>query len=57
MIENYFVTSESSFVDMAKWDACVDPSLKPIFADNNLVIDIGVDASVNQRRRRFFACR
>jgi phage terminase large subunit-like protein len=45
MIENRFVTSESSFVDMAKWDACVDPTLTPVFADKNLLVDIGVDAS------------
>jgi len=46
MIENRFVTSESSFVDMTKWDACVDPTLTPVFADKNLLVDIGVDASV-----------
>ena len=46
MIENRFVTSESSFVDMTKWDACVDPTLTPVFADKNLIVDIGVDASV-----------
>jgi phage terminase large subunit-like protein len=46
MIENRFVTSESSFVDMAAWDACVDPTLTPVFADRNLLVDIGVDASV-----------
>jgi phage terminase large subunit-like protein len=45
MIENRFVTSESSFVDMAKWDACVDPDLTPVFADKNLIVDVGVDAS------------
>jgi phage terminase large subunit-like protein len=46
MIENRFVTSESSFVDMAKWDACADPGATPIFADKNLPVFIGVDASV-----------
>jgi phage terminase large subunit-like protein len=46
MIENRFVTSESSFVDMVKWDACVDPGAVPIFADKNLPVFIGVDASV-----------
>jgi phage terminase large subunit-like protein len=46
MIENRFVTSESSFVDMVKWDACVDPNATPVFADNNLPVFIGVDASV-----------
>jgi phage terminase large subunit-like protein len=46
MIENRFVTSESSFVDIEKWNACVDPNATPIFADKNLPIFIGVDASV-----------
>ena len=26
MIENRFVTTESSFVDLDAWDACVDPN-------------------------------
>jgi phage terminase large subunit-like protein len=46
MIENRFVSAESSFVDMEKWDCCVDPTLTPVFADKNLLVDIGVDASV-----------
>ena len=46
MIENRFVTSESSFVDMAKWDECVDPGLAPILADKELPAYVGVDASV-----------
>jgi hypothetical protein len=46
MIENRFVTAESSFVDMAKWDSCVDPGLTPIFADRDLPAFVAVDASV-----------
>jgi phage terminase large subunit-like protein len=46
MIENYFTTSESSFVNMTSWDGCVDPNATPTFADKHLVVDIGVDASV-----------
>jgi hypothetical protein len=45
MIENRFVTSESSFVDPAAWDACVDPAITPAVADPSLPIWIGVDAS------------
>ena len=30
MIENRWVSTESSFVDMAWWDACVDQSLRPV---------------------------
>ncbi len=46
MIENRFVTSEGSFVDMAHWDACTDPQATPIITDPELPIFIGVDASV-----------
>jgi phage terminase large subunit-like protein len=46
MIENRFVTTESSFVDMSAWDACVDPNLRPVFGDRALPIYVGIDASV-----------
>jgi phage terminase large subunit-like protein len=45
MIENRFVTSESSFVDLDHWDACVDPALTPMIAEPELPVWIGVDAS------------
>lgn len=45
-IENRFVTSESTFVDMAKWDACVDPQATPVISNHELPVWIGVDASV-----------
>ena len=46
MITNTFVTSESTFIDMDHWDACVDPSATPMVVDQMLPIWIGVDASV-----------
>jgi hypothetical protein len=46
MIENRFVTSESSFVDLDAWDACVDHELTPFVTDPTLPIWVGVDASV-----------
>ena len=48
MIENRFVTSESTFIDLAWWDACVDPKLTPIVTDRSLSIWVGVDASVKR---------
>ena len=27
MVENRWVSSESSFIDMRQWDLCVDPGL------------------------------
>jgi hypothetical protein len=46
MIENCFVTAETSFVDMSWFDACVLPSATPIATDPDLPIWVAVDASV-----------
>ncbi len=46
MIQNVFVTSEATFIDMAAWDACVDPAATPAVSDKELPIYVGVDASV-----------
>jgi phage terminase large subunit-like protein len=46
MVENRFVTSETSFIDMAWWDRCVDSNLTPVAFDRALAIYIGIDASV-----------
>jgi hypothetical protein len=46
LIENRFVTSESSFVPIEQWDACVDLELTPFVNDPKLPIWVGVDASV-----------
>jgi phage terminase large subunit-like protein len=48
MIENRFVTTESSFVDMADWDACVTPGLSPTLMATALPVWIGVDASTKR---------
>ena len=45
MIENRFVTTESSFVDMVKWDRCVDPRIGQVLNDAALPVYVGVDAS------------
>jgi phage terminase large subunit-like protein len=45
MIENRFVTTESSFINLDSWDACVIPNLSPVISDPSLPIFIGVDAS------------
>jgi phage terminase large subunit-like protein len=56
MIENRFVTSESSFVDLGKWDACVDPNMTPTLSDKALPIWVGVDASVKHDSTAIVAC-
>ncbi|MBE3602161.1 hypothetical protein IMX07_00820 [bacterium] len=47
-IENRFVSAESSFVDMAWWDACVEEGLRPVVGDSRLAVWVGVDASVKR---------
>jgi Phage Terminase len=46
MCENKFVTTESSFVDMAWWDACVEYGMSPTLVAPALPVWVGVDASV-----------
>jgi hypothetical protein len=48
MIENRFVGTESSFIDMAWFDACVDPALGHVVADRTLPVWAAVDASVKR---------
>ena len=48
MITNEFVSSESRFVDLAAWDACVQPALVPMVQDKSLAVWVGVDASTKR---------
>jgi hypothetical protein len=48
MIENVFVTSETSFVDMSWYDQCVMPTATPIATDPDLPVWVGIDASVKR---------
>lgn len=47
-VENRFVTSESNFVPIEWFDACVDPELSPELTDPRLSCWCGVDASVKR---------
>lgn len=46
MIENRFVTADSSFIELAAWDKCVDPGIGHTVNDPRLPIWVGVDASI-----------
>jgi phage terminase large subunit-like protein len=48
MIENRWVTSESTFVPMEWWDACVDQSMRPLLSDQSLQVWVGLDASLKR---------
>ena len=55
-IENRWVSTESTFVDMAWWDACVDAELRPVLSDHTLPVWVGVDASVKRDSTAVVAC-
>jgi phage terminase large subunit-like protein len=56
MVLNEFASSESAFVDLSAWDACVLPSLAPLREDKRLHIWVGVDASVKRDSTALVAC-
>jgi phage terminase large subunit-like protein len=56
MIENRFVTSESSFINMVQWDRCVDPGFSPVSVDKSLLIYVGIDASTKHDSSAIVAC-
>jgi phage terminase large subunit-like protein len=56
MITNEFVATESAFVDLSAWDACVVPSLAPLREDKQLHVWAGVDASVKRDSTALVLC-
>jgi len=48
LIENRWVSSESSFIDMDWWDACTDRALAPVAIDRDLPVWVGLDASTKR---------
>ncbi|MGH8011730.1 MAG: terminase TerL endonuclease subunit [Candidatus Binataceae bacterium] len=48
LIENKWVSSESTFVPIEWWDACIDPGNRPLMVDTRLPVWIGLDASVKR---------
>ncbi len=56
LIENKWVTSESSFVPIEWFDACVDAELHPELADPKLSVWCGVDASVKRDSTAIVCC-
>jgi phage terminase large subunit-like protein len=56
MIENRFVTSESSFVEPQWWAACEHSEIMPVFSHRDLRVWVGVDASVKRDSTAIVAC-
>jgi phage terminase large subunit-like protein len=43
LIRNQWTSSESSFIELPEWDAVVNPSLKPVLANSDLPVWVGLD--------------
>ena len=43
LIENQWVSSESTFIELADWDACVDQTILPMPGDKSLTVWAGLD--------------
>jgi phage terminase large subunit-like protein len=56
MIANEFVSSESAFVDLSAWDACVVLGLVPVQEDPQTHVWVGVDASTKRDSTALVAC-
>jgi len=56
MIENRFVSNESSFVDADWWDACEDAGMGPLVKAPELPVFVGVDASTKRDSTAVVAC-
>ncbi len=56
LIENQWVTNESSFIELEQWDKCVDPTASQIPRDKRLPVWIGVDASTKHDSTAIVAC-
>jgi hypothetical protein len=56
LIENRWVTSESTFVPIEWFNACVDSELTPELAHPGLSVWVGVDASVKRDSTAVVAC-
>jgi phage terminase large subunit-like protein len=56
LIENRWVTSEESFINIDWWDECVDPEARPALEDRERVVYVGVDASIKRDSTAICVC-
>lgn len=56
IVENRWVSTDSTFVEMEWWDKCVDPAAAPIVADRSLSVWVGSDASLKRDSTAIVAC-
>jgi hypothetical protein len=56
MIENRFVTNESTFIPIEWWDVCTNYQARPLLTDPQLPVWVGVDASVKRDSTAIVVC-
>jgi phage terminase large subunit-like protein len=56
LIENEWASSEGAFIDLAEWDSCVNPSLRPLLADSSMLVFAGLDCSVRHDGTAIAVC-
>jgi hypothetical protein len=56
LIQNQWVTSESTFIPIEWWDRCVDQDLSPELTAPSLSVFVGVDASVKRDSTAIAVC-
>jgi phage terminase large subunit-like protein len=56
LIRNEWVSSESTFIPLEEWDACVDPELQPILAKNSMPVWCGLDLGLKHDSTALLAC-
>lgn len=56
LIENRWVTAESTFIELEDWDACVDDAARPMLSAPKLPVYVGVDASLKHDQTAIVVC-
>lgn len=56
LIQNEWVTTESTFVPIEWWDACLREGVRPIVADPKLAVWVGLDGSVKRDTTALAVC-
>ncbi len=56
LIENRWISSESSFVPIEWFDECVDATIRPLIREPRLPVWVGVDASTKRDTTAVVAC-
>jgi phage terminase large subunit-like protein len=56
LIRNEWVSSESTFIPLEEWDACVDPNLQPILAKTSMPVWAGLDLGLKHDSTALITC-